>query len=154
MAMLECRALAGPPWSFDDIPTLPSTAAHNERALLHYLREEREQGDALLRERHADRVRDVGHAFQRFTPVFPGALVAALGPLDTAPNAEWLIQWIIDPPLSGMWVVHRAIAAMLLAERGGDRALVTAAHRLLEQANPDAIVASWIRRRLEQVRSI
>jgi hypothetical protein len=146
MTELHARAIAGPPWEIGGIELPEGTAAHNELALLHLLRGDVDGANTLLIERYRDRVTDAGHAYQRFTPVFPGALIAALGPAETTPNVEWLIGCIRQPVFPGLWVVHRAIAALLLAERDvhQPRQLVRDAIRLIESVPADASVRAWI----------
>jgi hypothetical protein len=94
-----------------------------------------------------------GHAFQRFTPFFPGALTAALGPADTAPPLAWLESWIFEPPLPGLWAVHRCMTAMLLAERDPDNARRYAGPALetLNTVDPDPRVRRWIEERLRRL---
>jgi hypothetical protein len=136
------------------VPT-DDTKAHYEFALLAYLRGDYDSGDALLRERYARLLEETGQPIQRFTPYFPGALVAALGPSDTAPAVEWLFDWIEKPPFPGYWLVHRAIAALLLAElRDPRRAeLSEASLNLLDVALPDPHVRRWIAARAHQLRN-
>jgi hypothetical protein len=146
MAQLHAHAIAGPPWEWGDVELPEGTAAHNELALLHFLRGEQEAANTLLIERYRDRLTDAGHAYQRFTPVFPGALVAALGPPETQPDVHWLIGCIRQPAFPGIWVAHRAIAALLLAERGIDEpsALARDAIRLVGHIPADHSVRTWI----------
>ncbi len=151
MFELHLRAVEGPPWTLDDLPPATGTSAHNERALLHLLRHEQAAADDLLDERSADRIADAGHAFQRFTPHFPGALVAALGTSATQEQLRWLTGMISDPAFPGLWVIHRAIAAMLLSERlpAEGSGLRDDALHLLDQVPADAPVRAWIASRLE-----
>jgi hypothetical protein len=148
---LIIRALAGPPWPLDDLPRTDATLANPERAMLHLLRGERGQADALLQERFVERSAVVGTFRQRFTPFFPGALVLALGPPGTQPDHAWLEHWIHDAPLPGLWPVNRAIAAILLAEQHHERrdALARAALALIEPLRADDRVAGWITQRAE-----
>jgi hypothetical protein len=149
---LTIRALSGPPWSVDDLTAPHDSSTHNERALLHYLRGETRLGDELLRERYRERLAQAAHARQRFTPYFPGALVAALGPSDTDPDVTWLRTWILEEPLPGLWTANRAVAALLLAERSdGDRVLAEQAVRLIQRLHADAEVSAWIASRCEAV---
>ena len=125
---LVLRELEGPPWSLEGLELLDTTTLHHyERALLHLLRDEQAEADALFRERYEDRKRMTGSARQRFSPYFPGALISALGPPDTEPDVAWLLGWIHRPPFPGLWVVHRAICALLLS--GTRRATGTRARR-------------------------
>ncbi|MCU1427607.1 MAG: serine/threonine protein kinase [Actinomycetia bacterium] len=151
IAELNLRALGGSPWTEAGIDLPHSTSAHNERALLRFLNGEALQANQLLVERHAQCVERAGHAFQRFAPCFAGALVAALGPAETEPAVEWLRTWVVEPPLPGLWVVHRAIAALLLAERDHDRGLALSAMELLDRVDPDEGVRAWITSRARQL---
>jgi hypothetical protein len=146
---LNARVLEGPPWRTEVAAAISGTVTNRELALLHYLRGEREQADHLLIERHIERVGKAGLSFERFTPFFPGPLVAALGPAASDSDRRWLKAWILDAPLPGLWLVHRAIAAVLLAERDDeDRAdMARACLALLERAQPDAPVRRWIEAR-------
>jgi hypothetical protein len=94
----------------------------------------------------------IGSGRQRFSPYFPGALVAALGPPDTEPDVAWLLRWIHEPPFPGLWVVHRAICALLLSERDEppEPGLADTAMQLLESTNADDSVRKWIRERVER----
>jgi hypothetical protein len=146
---LTIRALEGPPWPLHGISLPTDTSVHNERALLHYLRGEDQVADALLMERYEHRVATAGTSFQRFTAHFPGALVAALGPPETRPPLQWLDRWLTHPPLPNLWAVHRAIAAMLLCERGGDVSTHAAqALQILGSTDADGGVSAWIHQRL------
>jgi hypothetical protein len=150
---LTIRALAGPPWPVDDLQEPHDSSTHNERALLHYLRGEPHLGDELLRDRYQERLAQGAHATQRFTPYFPGALVAALGPADTGPDTEWLRRWIYDAPLPGLWPANRAVAALLLAERSdGDLSLLDHSLRLIGQLQADTGVSAWIVARCQALR--
>jgi tetratricopeptide (TPR) repeat protein len=146
---LALRALEGPPWPLNDVALPEITMVHNERALLHLLRGEDDVAQALLRERFEDRRRTSGSRRQRFGPLFPGALVAALGPADTEPDLEWLLGWIHRPPFPGLWVAHRAICALLLSERAEppEPGLASVARRLIESTSADESVREWIRDR-------
>ena len=143
---LVLRSLEGPPWAMDDLELPRNTMVHNERALLHLLRGEDVIAADLLRERHDDRLRTAGSARQRFSPYFPGALVAALGPPETEPDVAWLLKWIHRPPFPGLWVVHRAICALLLSERAEppEPGLAETAIRLVDSTNADDSVRRWI----------
>jgi tetratricopeptide (TPR) repeat protein len=143
---LSLRALEGPPWSFAGLDLPATTTVHNERALVHMLRGEYSEADTLLRERYAHRRSTTGSGRQRFSPYFPGALVAALGPPDTEPAVGWLLDWIHRPPFPGLWVAHRAICALLLSERADppEPGLARAAMRLLESTDADDSVRRWI----------
>jgi hypothetical protein len=149
---LVLRAVEGEPWRVDDLEPPSTTLPHYERALLHLLRNEPTQADELFRERLADRKRIAGGTRQRFSPHFPGALVAALGPRDTDPDIPWLIEWIVNPTFPGMWIVHRAICALLLAEREHPpvAGLEQAAIRLLDSSDADDAVRRWIYERAER----
>jgi len=147
---LVFRALSGPP--FEAGPERPETTmAHNELALLHMLRGEWDAADALLRARYRDRLLTAETPRQRFGPYFPGALVSALGPPDTEPDVDWLLGWIHDPPFPGLWIVHRAICALLLSERAEppEAGLADHAIALLGPAEADASVLAWIGERAE-----
>jgi hypothetical protein len=149
---LVLRALEGPPWPLDGLELPETTSIHNERSLLHLLRGERPEAEALLRDRYEDRLRTMGSGRQRFSPYFPGALVSALGPPDAAPDVSWLLERIHRPPFPGVWVVHRAICALLLSERADppEPALAEAAMRLVESTNADDSVRQWIFERAER----
>ena len=149
---LALRALEGPPWSLGGFDLPETTIAHNERALVHFLRDERSLADSLLRTRYIERRRMIGTAHQRFSPYFPGALVAALGPPDTEPDVNWLLGWINKPPFPGVWIAHRAICAVLLSERADppEPNLAQAAMRLLDTTNADDSVRQWIGDRAER----
>lgn len=139
--------LEGPPWSLEGLAILDTTTLHlYDRAVLHLLRDEEVEADALFRERYEDRKRMTGSTRQRFSPYFPGALISALGPADTEPDVAWLLGWIHEPPFPGLWVVHRAICALLLSERDEppEPGLAPAALRLLESTNADDSVRQWI----------
>jgi tetratricopeptide (TPR) repeat protein len=149
---LVLRALEGPPWRLAGLDTLETTTLHNyDRALLHLLRGEHPDADTLFRERYADRMRMTGSARQRFSPYFPGALISALGPDDTEPDIEWLLGWIHRPPFPGLWIVHRAICALLLSERADppEAGLAETAIRLVDSTTTDDAVRRWIGERAE-----
>jgi hypothetical protein len=148
---LALRALEGPPWPLGDVELPPTTMVHNERALLHLLRGEDPLAHVLLRERYEDRLRTTGSGRQRFSPYFPGALVAALGPADTEPEVGWLLEWIHRPPFPGLWTAHRAICALLLSERSEPPGpgLAATAMRLIESTDADDSVRGWIADRAE-----
>ncbi len=152
MLGLALRALEGPPWIVDD-GQFEGHAANNERALLRYLAGDRARGDAFLRARHAA-LRETGSTYQRYNSAFAGALVAALGPPDTEPRVEWLLQQIFDPPFPYLWLVHRAMAALVLAERGHElrRPLAEQGLVLVGEANADVDVREWLVARLDGVR--
>ena len=149
---LALRALEGPPWSLDgtELPER-TTQVHYERALLHLLRGEQSRADVLFLERYDDRVRRTGSARQRLSPYFPGALVAALGPPATEPDVEWLLRWIHCPTFPGLWIVHRAICALLLSERDDppEVGLADIAVALVASAGADDTVRRWIANRAE-----
>jgi hypothetical protein len=148
MFELTLEGLQGPPWvQRGKAPA--ATAAHNERALLHLLAGRDDAAAALLRERHRYLV-SAGTAYQRFNAYFPGALVSALGPDDTEPRREWLLDQIFRPPMPMLWLVHRAIAALILAERGhpARRDLVQAASEMVDKACPNEVVLAWLVPRL------
>jgi tetratricopeptide (TPR) repeat protein len=149
---LVLRALEGPPWPLEGLELPATTSLHNERSLLHLLRGERREAEVLLRERYDDRLRTVGSARQRFSPYFPGALVAALGPAETEPQVDWLLGWIHDPPFPGLWIAHRAICALLLSERPEppEPELADVARRLIDSTNADEPVRRWITERAER----
>jgi hypothetical protein len=144
--------LAGPPWQFEP-PVCEGTLAHPTRALIHYLRGESEAGDRLLIERYEERVAAAGHAFQRFSPFYPGPLASALGPARTKPDIDWLCAWVFDPPLPGLWSVHRSISAVVLAERRHALAsqLAQTAIEVVGSGMPDPAVAAWITQRARAV---
>ncbi len=144
MLELNVRALSGPPWSSAGVKLPPNTSTHNERALLHLLAGRTAEADALLTERNRELLRRAGHSFQRFTPYFAGALTAALGPRDAGGAPAWLRTWVTDPPLPGLWVVHRAITGLLLAEREADADLARAAVALLSGVDADDAVRQWV----------
>jgi hypothetical protein len=148
---LVLRALEGDPWRIDNVDVPATTVTHYDRALLHMLRGEQHAADTLCRERYEDRRRVSGSGRQRFSPYFPGALIAALGPPDTEPDVDWLLGWIHDPPFPGLWVVHRAICALLLSERAEppEPGLADHAIRLLGFADADDSVLAWIGARAE-----
>jgi hypothetical protein len=150
---LIAQALSGPPWPLDLMPETTGTLTYPIRALVHYLRGETEAGDHLLSERYADRVAAAGHAFQRFTPFYPGPLVSALGPAGTEPDLDWLCNWVFDPPLPGLWPVNRAMSAVLLGERGHPMAsqLASRAIQIVTATQPDVAVATWITERARTV---
>jgi hypothetical protein len=149
---LIVRALEGPPWSLDSSMVAQGTSLHHERALLHLLRGDQDDADTLLRERYSDLLMATGSGHQRSSPYFPGALIAALGPADTEPDVAWLLDWIHRPPFPGLWVVHRAICALLLSERADppEPDLAEAAMRLLDSTNADDSVRQWIGERAER----
>jgi hypothetical protein len=149
---LVLRALEGPPWSLDTVDGFATTSLNNERALLHLLRGEQTEAELLFRERYADLLNATGSGHQRFSPYFPGALVAALGPPDTEPKIGWLLEWIHRPPFPGLWIAHRGICALLLSERVDppEPNLHDAALRLLESTNADDAVREWIGERAER----
>jgi eukaryotic-like serine/threonine-protein kinase len=149
---LVLRALEGPPWPLGEVELPPTTMVHNERALLHLLRGEDSLAHVLLRERYEDRLRTTGSGRQRFSPYFPGALVAALGPFDTKPEVGWLLEWIHRPPFPGLWTAHRAICALLLSERADppELGLGETAIRLIASTNADDSVVRWIGQRAER----
>src|SRR5258708_14686581 len=107
MCELMLRAVAGPPW---DEPTRRwvGHAANNERALLAMLRGEPNLAETLLRERHQGLAAS-GSTYQRYNFMYPGSLVAALGPPDTDPAVDWLESQIFEPAFPNRWIVHRAI---------------------------------------------
>jgi hypothetical protein len=148
---LEFGTLSGPPWLGAWPGFGGSTVPHNERALLHRLRGEDSVSDELLRERYTERVADVGHSFQRFTPFFPGAISAALGPAATNPPVASFRTWIDDPPFPGLWVVHRVIVALLLAEKLRDPELARGALETLQQTDADETVRLWISTRAQRL---
>jgi len=144
---LVLRELEGPPWPLEGLEVLDLTTLHHyDRAFMHLLRDEQAEADALFRDRYADRKRTSGSARQRFSPYFPGALISALGPPDTEPDVAWLLGWIHEPPFPGLWVVHRAICALLLSERDDppEPGLAETAMRLLDSTNADDSVRQWI----------
>lgn len=149
--MVDChaRAIDGVDWSEPDVGDLRVVVA-NELALLAYLRGDRERGDTLLVERHAH-LAATGSTYQRFNHLYPGALVAALGPAVTAPRVEWLVDEIIAAPLPAMWALHRVMCSIVLIERAHPDAqrLRTAARELIDVAQPPVGVAAWMRERLE-----
>ena len=149
---LVIRALEGPPWRLDGVEFPDLTIIHNERALLHLLRDEHTEADALFRERYAERMSNLGSGRQRFSPYFPGALVAALGPVDTEPDVAWLLGWIHEPPFPGVWIAHRAVCALLLGERAEppEPGLAEVARRLIESTDADDSVRRWITERAER----
>jgi hypothetical protein len=150
---LVLRELEGPPWALDGLELLEDTTLHHyERALLHLLRGERGEADALFRERYADRKRTSGTARQRFSPYFPGALISALGPPDTDPDTQWLLGWIHLPPFPGVWIAHRAICALLLSETAEppEPGLATTAKRLVTSTDADESAISWVCERAER----
>jgi hypothetical protein len=128
----------------------PDHRANNELAFISLLAADAANADALLRQRY-EALQKTGWSYQRYNQFFPGALVAALGPTDTEPNVEWLEQQIMASPFPTMWATHRALAAILLCERGHTRsdALAAAASALIERVKPDERVYAWIRRRLD-----
>jgi hypothetical protein len=147
---LVLRAVEGHPWSLAGIDDLDLTTLHlYDRALIHLLRHETAIADSLLRERYADRKRTSGSTRQRFSPYFPGALISALGPPDAEPDVAWLLGWIHEPPFPGLWVVHRAICALLLSERAEppEPGLADAALRILDTTDADVAVRGWIEAR-------
>jgi hypothetical protein len=150
---LVLRELEGPPWKLEGLELLENTTLHHyDRALLHLLREERADADALFRERYADRKRTSGSARQRFSPYFPGALISALGPPDTEPDVEWLLGWIHRPPFPGVWVAHRAICALLLSEatEPPEPGLAATAKRLVTSTDADDSLVRWVCERAER----
>jgi hypothetical protein len=146
---LIATALAGPEWPADTDAGTSGTLSYPIRALIHYLRGEREAGDQLLVDRYEERIAAAGHAFQRFTPFYPGPLASALGPPSTHPDVDWLCQWIFEPSLPGLWPVNRAISAVVLGERGHALAsqLASQAIDIVASTKPDAAVAAWITER-------
>jgi hypothetical protein len=96
-------------------------------------------------------MRVTGHSFVRFAYFYPGPLASVLGPPDTEPDVDLATHWVFDAPLPGMWIVHRAIVAVLLAERGTGptHRLAEAALGLLRQARPDPDVQWWIKQRAQ-----
>lgn len=147
MCALGLAALQGPPFVVP--PVAADQAANNELALLAMLRGEHDRADELLRERHRA-LQARGSTYQRYNSSFPGALIAALGPLDTDPQIDWLLEQIVAPTFPGLWVLHRAIVAMLLAERGGARAseLRRASAALVASAGADVPVRRWLAARI------
>lgn len=147
--MLQCafNAVAGENWIEPDVGSFELIVA-NELALLAYLRGDRGRGDDLLRARHSYLVAG-GSTYQRYNTLYSGALVAALGPTDIEPRRDWLIEQILTPSMPYMWIVHRAMCAMLLAERGIESATMReAASRLVKQATPDQQVSAWLEGRI------
>jgi hypothetical protein len=115
------------------------------------LRGEPDLADELLRQRFNHRIAESGHAFQRFSPFFAGALVAALGPADTQPDVDWLRHIVLRPAFPRMWVAHRAVVALLLAERTRDRQLAREALALLSAVPADPVVWQWMAERAHRV---
>jgi tetratricopeptide (TPR) repeat protein len=152
---LVLRAIEGPPWSLDGLDLPETTLPHYERALLHVLRGEQPAADTLFRERYQDRRRVTGSGRQRFSPYFPGALVAALGPSDTEPDIGWLLDWIHRPRFPGLWIAHRAICALLLSERiePPQTGLDEVAVRLISSTDAEASVRRWISERAARSRA-
>ena len=150
MATLQLRALAGPPWTADDLAFASGTRLHNEIALLAYLRGDDEVADALLQARHDDLVATYGDAYQPFHVLFPGPLVAALGPPGSVPDTAWLTGWLLHPPFPGLWAVHRSAVGGLLARRGGPDAgaLRRASLAALASVPADPDVRAWVGRLL------
>ncbi len=146
---LVLRAIAGPPWVLDGLDLPETTLPHYDRALLHLLRGEPAIADQLFRERYEDRRRVSGSGRQRFSPYFPGALVAALGPPDTDPRVDWLLEWIHRPRFPGLWIAHRAICALLLAERVNppEPGLADTAITIIDSTAADASVRAWVSER-------
>jgi hypothetical protein len=146
---LTVRALAGPPWALDGLPSTPGTTGHPERALLHLLRGERAEAETLLNERLSERRAAVGDFTPRFTPFFPGPLVLPLASTSGTADRDWLVGWILKAPLPGLWPVNRAVAAVLLSEQDPSlrTSLAQAALTLTEQVDPDESVARWITER-------
>lgn len=115
LARIQLAILAGPPFRFDeDFPA--TTAFHPERAVLHYLRGERADGDALLAERHKF-LASTGNPRQSYGGAVTQRLMAAAGPR-TAAETAWLDRQFNAPPFPGMWRAHRIIVALVLAEHG------------------------------------
>ncbi len=128
----------------------PRLAIANELALLAFIRGDRGEADRLLLERHVYLAQS-GSTYQRYNQFYPGALVAALGPDETEPATDWLVDQILRPSFPYMWSMHRAICALLLAERGDPRGseLIAAARSLILISEPDDDVASWLGPRID-----
>jgi hypothetical protein len=150
-AVLNLALLAGPP--FAEPATPPATTAfNNERAALAYLRDDRAQGDALLRER-AEFLRSSGNTHQGYSTTYCGALFGALGPPECDPPLDRARHHILRTRLPGIWTFQRAVLGLLLGERdpNGARDLVVAARALRDSINPDPSVAAWYDERLARL---
>ena len=94
-----------------------------------------------------------GTGRQRFSPYFPGALVAALGRPTPNPTSTWLLDWIHRPTFPGR--VGRAPgdlrAAALRARRAPEPDLADAAVRLLDSTDADDSVRQWISERARAI---
>jgi eukaryotic-like serine/threonine-protein kinase len=136
-----------------DLVPSGTTAFNNELAALAFLARDDEVGHELLRERRAFLV-STGNTHQGYAPTFSGALFSALGPPDCEPDVAWLERQISRPAFPGLWTFQRAIAALLLAERGaGERHdLADWARRLRMETEPDPDVAAWFDSRLDGLR--
>jgi hypothetical protein len=148
IARLAIAALAGPPWA--TVPNDLPIGASNDAAMVCYLAGRRDDGDALLRKRHRYLAAS-GATHERFNWYYPGPLAMALGPPEVAPNLDWLMSEILEPAYPNLWAVHRGLCALVLAERGNERAreLTFAGLSILERVQPDQAVKRWIAERLE-----
>jgi hypothetical protein len=150
---LIALTLEGPNWPLDSDPEPTGTLTYPMHALIRYLRGERDAGDRLLVARYDDRIAWAGHAYQRFMPFYPASVVTTLGPASTEPDTAWLHQWMVDPPLPGLWTVYRAIAAIVFAEHHPDRRaeFATGALALMARVTPDEGVGRWITERASRL---
>lgn len=161
LARLQIGVLAGPPFELAlEFP--PTTAFHPERAVIEYLRGDTRRGDELLAERD-EFLRTTASLHQPYGPNFTQRLLMVLSPTSGPEAAAWFERQLADPAYPAIWVLHRAITAVLLAERtpaermpaertASDRGrLAAAARRLRASVRPDPEVATWLDLRLARL---
>ena len=150
---LHLRALAGPPWTESGVDLPNSTSVHNERALLRLLAGDLAARTTLLVERH----RELDAPGRSRLPTLHTLLSRCADRRARATcrrrcrRVAPLLGRQPDPPLPGLWTVHRAITLVLLAERERDTGLARAALALLDSVDADVDVRAWIARRAERV---
>ena len=151
LARLQIVLLTGPPFDVDlEFPA--TTAFHSERAAIEYLRGDPRRGDELLAERD-EFLRTTASLHQPYGPNFTQRLLMVLSPTSGPEARGWFERQLLDPPYPAIWVLHRALTALLLAERSStDRArLGAAARRLRASVRPDPVVAAWLDPRLARL---
>ena len=150
-----CRlpSLSEPPWHVPprDLPL----GAANDAALLLYLAGDAEVADDCCgsRSRYLSAERRDARAIQRLS--IPGLWSWRSDRRTSSPRVDWLVERDPEPDLPEFWAVHRALCALILAERGHEEAreLASAGLRLSNRSAPSERVRSWLVPRLEALAS-
>jgi|GEM_PF-3249588 len=122
----------------------------DDLALVAALSGDHDRADALLRHRAAQG-RAIGAVrVLRMIATYPGYLAWALGPEDTDPPVDQLLRWLHHDRLPGVWVLHRVLVGLVLAERGTPGVDPARLRALLASVPAEPELAGWVGARLDR----